>query len=919
MPPTHIRGAHGVPMPLAQKTPKNLLRSYSQNHPSPPTVMTIRHGHGQSCRVARESSISLLLLADYCLRRGEARDGHAEGAAANVVEAGAVEEGHGLRVAAVLAADADLHARAHGAALRGGVVHELPDALGVEDLEGVVREHAVLHVVRQEGAGVVAGVAEGHLCEIVGAEGEELGGRGDLSGGERGARGLDHGADDDGHLGAHLGEDLLGDAAHDLLLVAELGERADERDHDLGARVLALFLVGHGGLVDGAGLHLDDLRRRDAEAAAAETEHRVLLLALLHGVHECGLVEAELHGEVQVALVLAGEELVQRRVEEAHGHGQAVHGLEDALEVFALLGEQLGDGGGFLLRRLREDHAAHGGEASLVEEHVLRAHEADALGAVLAGDGGVLRRVGVGEHAQAARVVGPAHEAREGAGELRVLEVLLAEEHLAGVAVDGDDVALLEGGARGERGGGRADLEVRGADDAGLAPAARDDGRVGGHAAAGGEHAERGVHAAHVLRGGLVAHEDHVFDALLLDELLGLGGGEGGDAHGGARRGRQAVADDALLVGGGARVLELRVQHLVEMVGGHHLEGAALRHEPLIEEVAGDLHGGGAVALAGAGLQHVELLLLHGELDVLHVGEVRLQKLAGVEELLVDLGHVLLHAGDGLRRADAGDDVFALRVDEVLAVELGRAVVGVAREAHARARGVADVAEDHGLHVHGGAEEALDVVDLHVLERALALPRVEDGGHGQAQLVERVIGKGHAVRDVDVLVLLAELLEVVGGKVGVGRDAAVGAHGEELLLEEAVLDAEHDVAEHVQEAAEGVVGEARIVRLGRERRGHVIVEAEVEYRVHHAGHGHGGAGAHRQEQRRVLVAEARVHGGLDVAEPEHGVLPHVDRDATALGVVAAAGGGGDGEAGRHGQAEGGHLREVRALAAEEPL
>ena len=82
-------------------------------------------------------------------------------------------------------------------------------------------------------------------------------------------------------------------------------------------------------------------------------------------------------------LLDVGEELVQRRVEQPDGDGQAVHRLEDALEVGPLqLGELLERGA--LLRVVGgEDEALHDRQA-VAEEHVLGAAEADALGAELA-------------------------------------------------------------------------------------------------------------------------------------------------------------------------------------------------------------------------------------------------------------------------------------------------------------------------------------------------------------------------------------------------------------------------------------------------------------------------------------------------------------------------------------------------------
>jgi hypothetical protein len=54
--------------------------------------------------------------------------------------------------------------------------------------------------------------------------------------------------------------------------------------------------------------------------------------------------DAELLREFGLGLVVMRHELVQGRVEEADRGGQAVEGLEDAGEVLALVGQELGEG-----------------------------------------------------------------------------------------------------------------------------------------------------------------------------------------------------------------------------------------------------------------------------------------------------------------------------------------------------------------------------------------------------------------------------------------------------------------------------------------------------------------------------------------------------------------------------------------------
>ena len=146
-----------------------------------------------------------------------------------------------------------------------------------------------------------------------------------------------------------------------------------------------------------------------AEAAAAVPEHRVGLVELLAADPDVlGALAGDL-GELVDAGVVLGGELVEGRVDEADGDGLAVHGLEDALEVLALEGEELGERLLAGLDVVGDDHLLDGelallgigGVLEVLEEHVLGAAEADALGAELDGLLGVVRGVGVGADLEA--------------------------------------------------------------------------------------------------------------------------------------------------------------------------------------------------------------------------------------------------------------------------------------------------------------------------------------------------------------------------------------------------------------------------------------------------------------------------------------------------------------------------------------
>ena len=143
-------------------------------------------------------------------------------------------------------------------------------------------------------------------------------------------------------------------------------------------------------------------------------------------------------------LVRFRQEFMQRRIEQADSDRQAGHDLEQLGEVLALHGQELGERRPPSLLGIGEDHLAHRDDALALEEHVLGAAEADALGAEGAGDARVGRRLGVGAHLHAPRRVRPAHQGREIAGHLGLHHRHRALHDLSRAAVDGENVALFQ-------------------------------------------------------------------------------------------------------------------------------------------------------------------------------------------------------------------------------------------------------------------------------------------------------------------------------------------------------------------------------------------------------------------------------------------------------------------------------------------
>ena len=382
------------------------------------------------------------------------------------------------------------------------------------------------------------------------------------------------------------------------------------------------------------------------------------------------------------------------------------------------------------------------------------------------------------------------------------------------------------------------------------------------HAAARREDALTDGHPADVVRARLDAHQQH----LLAGALHGVrvAGVEGHLTGGGAGAGGQAPGQDPAFLDGDAPALgrEDGPQQLVELLRIDAHERLLRRDRARLAHVDGDADRREPSALAVARLQHEEAASLDCELEVLHVAQLALERLPHVEEPLEDLGEGLLQLADRPRRAYAGDHILTLGVHEELAVEHVLTRGGIACERHAGARFVAGVAVHHRLDVDGRAPVVWYRVEATIGDGAVVGPAAEDRRDGPPELIHRVVGEVLAGALFDrCLEGDDEPLEVVRVEIGVDGDALALLQRLEDLLERIALvlvfglAAEHDVAVHGHEATVAVVGEPRVAGAGDDALHRLVVQAQIEDRVHHARHTGTGPGAHRDQQRIGSMAK----------------------------------------------------------------
>ena len=468
---------------------------------------------------------------------------------------------------------------------------------------------------------------------------------------------------------------------------------------------------------------------------------------------------------------------MKRRIEQADDHIATGHGLEHRQEVLGLNLEQVGQG--LLLHGLiiGQDEALDD-VLAIAQEHVLGAAQADGLGAKLECERGILGVVGVDAHMVGVaaglvqtNLVGPGQDGVQVAGELGRNQINGAVDDDTLGAVDGDDIALMQHAvaaldAHDLLGG--VDVEALDAADAGRAHTASDNGGMARLSSVAGQDALGGDHALQVVGVGLPTNQNDL--VALVGARDGVITREHNLTHGGSGAGVQTAGQCLVPLGS----VKLRVQELVELRGIDTAHGLFAGDQAFLDHFDGDAQGGGGSAFTHACLEHPELALLDGELDIAHIAVMILERQEHALELLTCRLEAQsgLEVGNGLGVTDTGDNVLALGVYQKVAVELFGAVGRVARKGNTGRRSLALVAKGHGLHVDGGAEVVGNAMLLAVDAGTLIHPAAKDGLDGKAQLKLRIVREdGLAVDDLE--------LGVQGGIDVLGEDPLEGL--DELL------------------------------------------------------------------------------------------------------------------------------------------
>ncbi len=203
------------------------------------------------------------------------------------------------------------------------------------------------------------------------------------------------------------------------------------------------------------------------------------------------------------------------------------------------------------------------------------------------------------------------------------------------------------------------------------------------------------------------------------------------------RRSRQAARNHVNLGAG----IKARVKQLIQLGRVDPPQRFIPVNKSFLDQVDSHLYRGGGCPLPGAGLQYVKLPPLNGELNILHVAVVGLKAAAVFGKLAVDFGHLLAELFNGLGRADTGDHILSLGINQVFAINFRLPRGRVPRKCNPGPAVIAQVAEDHCLHVDRRAQVVGDLVDLPVNDCPRRIPGIEDRLYSHKKLFPGINGE----------------------------------------------------------------------------------------------------------------------------------------------------------------------------------
>ena len=406
----------------------------------------------------------------------------------------------------MFATNAEFQIAALGAPFFDCQFNNRPDTDLIETGKRVFFHNPLRNIGGQEMRRIIAANAQSGLRQIIRAEREKCRFLCQIIGHDGGARHFNHRAQ---HISLRLNAIFIGQRWHQRFQNTQFCGIDNQREHNLDRRFA--LIVFHGSK-NGAQLHGVNFRRCNAQATAAMTEHRIAFHQFTNTPAQLLFALPQRLCQWRNIIIWMRQKFVQRRVEQANGHGPRTHCFEQGRKIILLHGQQLVERLFASRRIIGQNHFAHPRNALRVEKHMFGATQANAFRPEAQCAFGIARRFSIGAHAHFAPRIGPAHQRAKIAGQFSFQSRHGAQHDAPRCAVNGNDIAFFQFMLFDlRRLAVIINMQLTGARYTGPPKPTRHHGCMAGHAAARGQNGARRIHAVNIFRAGFHPHQHHVF------------------------------------------------------------------------------------------------------------------------------------------------------------------------------------------------------------------------------------------------------------------------------------------------------------------------------------------------------------------------------------------------------------------------
>ncbi len=221
------------------------------------------------------------------------------------------------------------------------------------------------------------------------------------------------------------------------------------------------------------------------------------------------------------------------------------------------------------------------------------------------------------------------------------------------------------------------------------------------------------------------------------------------------------------------------------------------------------------------------------------------------------------------------------------------------------------------MDVDSGAQAVGYLIKAAVYDSPLVVPGRKNGLNRHEQLFPGVLRKSFSLIFDNNKIAVNNLLQRLGFKLHIACSLIFRFYLFQQPFKEVMVNLQNYFSKHLNKAAVAVQSKAAVVALPGEGLHRLIIETQVQYSIHHAGHGGTGAGADGHQEGIVDVAKLLAGNLLCLVHRLVDLLFHLGGNGLAIRIILGAGFRGHGEALGHGQPDVDHLRQVGTLAAQQ--